>query len=252
MAVGFRGSSSSGGSTGINFDSDYFDIPITPLNKIVPRTDYSAPVTGGDGSMSSNNAFDAAAFNESYNVPVIDPAMYGSSIMDRSEGPPMLSEPDYFTKDKVLTEQDIQNYLNDTEGFVYNPGTNKFEAAGDYTYPLSKIAPGYSDTQEKLMLGIKPGVTTGDQLRDIELNRLNTQKLAFEVPMGEGINMFDNYHTAFTGFDANTGQMVDPDPFNTQQTFDQMQQENVQNLKDSGQIHSGSVFEPGGAFGGKQ
>lgn len=199
MAVGFRGGSSGGSSGGIDFDSDYFDVPVVPLNPIVPRTDYSAPVTGGDGGTSSGNAFNAAAFNQSYDVPVIDPAMYGSSIMDRSEGPPMLSEPDYFTKDKVLTEQDIQNYLNDTEGFVYNPGTNEFEAAGDYTYPLSKIAPGYSDTQEKFMLGIKPGMT-GKELRDIELNRLNTQKLAFEVPMGEGLNMFDNYNTAFTGF----------------------------------------------------
>ena len=193
MAVGFRSSSSSGGSTGIDFDSDYFDIPITPLNKIVPRTDYSAPVTGGDeGAL--GNTFNAAAFNQSYDVPAIDPAMYGSSIMDRSEGPPMLSEPDYFTKDKVLTEQDIQNYLNDTEGFVYNPGTNEFEAAGDYTYPLSKIAPGYSDTQEKFMLGVKPKMT-GQQLKDIEANRLNTQKLAFET----GGDM-DAFTTAYTGF----------------------------------------------------
>lgn len=250
MAIGFRGGSSGGSSGGIDFDSDYFNVPVIPLNKIIPRTDYSAPVTGGDGGTSSNNDFNAVAFNESYDVPVINPAMYGSSIMDRSEGPPMLSEPSYFTTDK-LTEQDIQNYLDDTEGFVYNPGTNKFEAAGDYTYPLSKIAPGYSDTQEKFMSGIKPGMT-GEQLRNIELNRLNTQKLGFEVPLGQGVNMFDNYLAASTGFDPNTGEAIDRDPFNTQQTFDQFHQENVQKWEDSGQIHSGSVFEPGGAFGGKQ
>jgi|9_EtaG_2_1085328.scaffolds.fasta_scaffold03013_3 hypothetical protein len=198
MAVGFRGSSSSGGSSGgVDFDDDYFNVPIVPLGTLNSIPGFANDLTGG-GSTPSNNTFDAAAFNQSYDAPVIDPAMYGSSIMDRSEGPPMLSEPSYFTTDK-LTEQDIQNYLNDTEGFVYNPGTNKFEAAGDYTYPLSKIAPGYSDTQEKFMSGIKPGMT-GEQLRNIELNRLNTQKLAFEAPMGEGLNMFDDYNTAYTGF----------------------------------------------------
>ena len=241
MAVGFRGSSSLGGSTGIDFDSDYFDIPVTPLNKIVPRTDYSAPVTGGN-EVALGSTFDSAAFNQSYDVPVIDPAMYGSSIMDRSEGPPMLSEPDYFTKGKVLTEQDIQNYLNDTEGFVYNPSTNNFEGAGDYTYPLSKIAPGYSDTQEKLMLGIKPGVTTGDQLRDIELNRLNTQKLAFEVPMGEGVDMFDNYNEAYTGFDSSGNFTGAPLDLGTQAMND---------IPDYSQPTQ-SVFDEGGAFGGKQ
>ena len=46
--IGFRSGSSAGGSSGgINFDSDYFDVPVIPLNKIIPRTDYSAPVTGG-------------------------------------------------------------------------------------------------------------------------------------------------------------------------------------------------------------
>ena len=240
MAVGFRGGSSGGSSGGIDFDSDYFNVPVVPLNQIVPRTDYSAPVTGGDGIASGNNAFDAPAFNESYDVPVINPAMYGSSIMDRSEGPPMLSEPSYFTTDK-LTEQDIQNYLNDTEGFVYNPGTNKFEAAGDYTYPLSKIAPGYSDTQEKFMSGIKPGMT-GQQLRDMELNRLNTQKLAFEVPMGEGTNMFDNYHTAYTGFTPD-GTFVGPLDEGTKA---------MNSIPDYSQPTQ-SVFDDGGVFsGGKQ
>ena len=242
--VGFRSGSSSGGSSsGIDFDSDYFNVPVVPLGTLNSIPGFANDLTGG-GSAPSNNVFDSAAFNQSYDVPVIDPAMYGSSIMDRSEGPPMLSEPDYFTKGKVLTEQDIQNYLNDTEGFVYNPSTNKFEGAGDYTYPLSKIAPGYSDTQEKLMLGIKPGVTTGDQLRDIELNRLNTQKLAFEVPMGEGVDMFDNYNEAYTGFDSSgnfTGAPLDP---GTQAMND---------IPDYSQPTQ-SVFDEGGAFsgGGKQ
>ena len=84
--------------------------------------------------------------------------------------------------------------MSDTEYFVFNPGTGDFEPAGKYTYPLSQLAPGYSDTQEKFMLGVKPGMT-GQQLQDIEANRLDTQKLAFET----GGDM-DAFTTAYTGF----------------------------------------------------
>ncbi len=241
MAVGFRGGSSGGSSGGIDFDSDYFNIPVVPLNKIVPRTDYSAPVTGGDGGTSSNNTFDAASFNQSYEpvaynpvsgeIDGIDYALYqGTNAHPMESG----KEPSYFTTDS-LTDQDIENYLSDSENFVYNPGTGDFEPAGKYTYPLSQIAPDYSDTQEKFMLGIKPGMT-GDELKAIEANKLNTQKLAFEVPMGEGINMFDNYHEAFLGTEA----PVDPGTaaMNAVPDYSQPTQ---------------SVFDDGGVFsGGKQ
>ena len=84
------------------------------------------------------------------------------------------------------------------------------------------------------MLGVKPGMT-GQQLQDIEANRLDTQKLAFEVPMGEGINMFDNYHEAFLGtapVDPGTAAM------NSIPDYSQPTQ---------------SVFDDGGVFsGGKQ
>jgi hypothetical protein len=239
MAVGFRGSSSSGGSTGIDFDSDYFDIPITPLNKIVPRTNYSAPVTGGnEGAL--GNTFDAAAFNQSYK-PVTKPVDY--SLYQGTNAHPMESgkEPFYFTTDS-LTDQDIKNYLSDTENFVYNPGTGEFEPAGKYTYPLSQLAPGYSDTQEKFMLGVKPKMT-GQQLQDIEANRLNTQKLAFEVPMGEGINMFDNYNEAYTGFDSSgnfTGAPLDPGTQAMNNVPDYSQP--TQSVFDEGGIFSGSFF----------
>ena len=76
----------------------------------------------------------------------------------------------------------------------------------------------------------------------VELNRLNTQKLAFEVPMGEGINMFDNYNEAYTGFDSSgnfTGAPLDP---GTQA---------MNNVPDYSQPTQ-SVFDEGGAFGGKQ
>merc|ERR1712097_126666 len=87
------------------------------------------------------------------------------------------------------------------------------------------------------MSGIKPGMT-GDQLKAIEANRLDTQKLAFEVPMGEGLNMFDNYHEAFTGFDSSgnfTGAPVDPGTaaMNAMPDFSQPTQ---------------SVFDDGGLF----
>jgi len=238
MAVGFRGGSSGGSSGGIDFDSDYFDVPVIPLNKIIPKTDYSAPVTGGDGGASSDNAFNAAVFNESYK-PVtkpVSPLLYEG--VDPNFQNVIASEPSYFTTDS-LTDQDIENYLSDTENFVYNPGTGDFEPAGKYTYPLSQLAPGYSDTQEKFMLGVKPGMT-GQQLQDIEANRLNTQKLAFEVPMGEGLNMFDNYHQAFTGFDS-SGNLATVDP-GTQA---------MNNVPDYSQPTQ-SVFDEGGVFGGKQ
>ena len=238
MAVGFRGGSSGGSSGGIDFDSDYFDVPVIPLNKIIPKTDYSAPVTGGDGGASSDNAFNAAVFNESYK-PVtkpVSPLLYEG--VDPNFQNVIASEPSYFTTES-LTDQDIENYLSDTENFVYNPGTGKFEPSGKYTYPLSQLAPGYSDTQEKFMLGVKPGMT-GQQLQDIEANRLNTQKLAFEVPMGEGLNMFDNYHQAFTGFDS-SGNLATVDP-GTQA---------MNNVPDYSQPTQ-SVFDEGGIFGGKQ
>ena len=238
MAVGFRGGSSGGSSGGIDFDSDYFDVPVIPLNKIIPKTDYSAPVTGGDGGASSDNAFNAAVFNESYK-PVtkpVSPLLYEG--VDPNFQNVIASEPSYFTTES-LTDQDIENYLSDTENFVYNPGTGDFEPAGKYTYPLSQLAPGYSDTQEKFMLGVKPGMT-GQQLQDIEANRLNTQKLAFEVPMGEGLNMFDNYHQAFTGFDS-SGNLATVDP-GTQA---------MNNVPDYSQPTQ-SVFDEGGVFGGKQ
>tara|TARA_A200000159_G_scaffold30000_1_gene26585 strand:+ start:3437 stop:4198 length:762 start_codon:yes stop_codon:yes gene_type:complete len=253
MAVGFRGSSSSGGSSsGIDFDSDYFNVPIVPLGALNSIPGFANDLTGG-GSAPSNNAFNAAAFNQSYEPVAYNPVSGGIDGIDYAlyQGmDPALGNfsgesaevPSYFTTDS-LTDQDIENYLSDTENFVYNPGTGEFEPAGKYTYPLSQLAPGYSDTQEKFMSGIKPGMT-GDQLKAIEANRLDTQKLAFEVPMGEGLNMFDNYHEAFTGFDSSgnfTGAPVDPGT------------EAMNSIPDYSQPTQ-SVFDEGGVFsgGGKQ
>ena len=191
MAVGFRGGSSGGSSGGIDFDSDYFDVPVVPLNPIIPRTDYSAPVTGGDGGTSSTNFMANVPVNYDPVTKPVSPLLYEG--VDPNFQNVIASEPSYFTTDS-LTDQDIENYLSDTENFVYNPGTGDFEPAGKYTYPLSQLAPGYSDTQEKFMLGVKPGMT-GQQLQDIEANRLNVQKLAFET----GGDM-DAFTTAYTGF----------------------------------------------------
>ena len=236
MAVGFRGGSSGGSSSGIDFDSDYFDVPVIPLNKIIPKTDYSASVTGGGEGASSTNFMANVPVNYDPVTKPVSPLLYEG--VDPNFQNVIASEPSYFTTDS-LTDQDIENYLSDTENFVYNPGTGDFEPAGKYTYPLSQLAPGYSDTQEKFMLGVKPGMT-GQQLQDIEANRLNTQKLAFEVPMGEGLNMFDNYHQAFTGFDS-SGNLATVDP-GTQA---------MNNVPDYSQPTQ-SVFDEGGVFGGKQ
>ena len=190
--IGFRSGSSAGGYSGcINFDSDYFDVPVIPLNKIIPRTDYSAPVTGGGEGASSTNFMANVPVNYDPVTKPVSPLLYEG--VDPNFQNVIASEPSYFTTDS-LTDQDIENYLSDTENFVYNPGTGNFEPAGKYTYPLSQLAPGYSDTQEKFMLGVKPSMT-GQQLKDIEANRLNTQKLAFET----GGDM-DAFTTAYTGF----------------------------------------------------
>ena len=254
MATGFRGSSS--GSGGSLFDNNsYFDVPKYTFDpyEYTPLGSSSLPSTSNDGG--SNNTM--LNIPVDYSQPTINPDMYGSSIMDRIEGPPMLSEPGYFSKDS-LTQEDIDTYMADTAKFVYNPDSGEFEAAGDYTYPLTKIAPGYSNMQQQFTSGIKPGMT-GQQLRDIELNRLNTQKLAFEVPMGEGLNMYDNYNTAYTGFtpdgefvgsaaagnqlgpvfDYNNDGIMEPAPGNP--AFVPANPKPVEQFQ-------GSVFDEGGAF----
>ena len=89
--------------------------------------------------------------------------------------------PNYFTTDS-LTDQDIENYLNDIENFVFNPGTGEYEPAGKYSYPLSQLAPEYSDNIDTFLLGVKPGMS-GDALQRIEANRLNVQQDALKNHM---------------------------------------------------------------------
>ena len=254
MAVGFRGGSSGGSSGGIDFDSDYFNVPVVPLNQIIPRTDYSAPVTGGgDAGVSSSDFMANVPVNYK---PVTKPVDYGlyqglDQYTSNFSGPESATPPSYFTTDS-LTDQDIENYLSDTENFVYNPGTGDFEPAGKYTYPLSQLAPGYSDTQEKFMLGIKPGMT-GQQLQDIEANKLNVQKLAFETG-GDP----DAMHTAYTGFTpdgtfvGNADNPINNDPVT--QAFNNIPDYGAGGNEGPGGSNytGGSVFDDGGAFGGKQ
>ena len=191
MAVGFRGSSAGGGSNTV-FDESYFDVP-TFERGVIPAADAIIPTTGGDSTSGSNFMANVPMNYQ----PITKPADYAlyqgvDPVLGNFSGESG-QVPSYFTTDS-LTDQDIENYLSDTENFVYNPGTGEFEPAGKYTYPLSQLAPGYSDTQEKFMLGVKPKMT-GQQLKDIEANRLNTQKLAFET----GGDM-DAFTTAYTGF----------------------------------------------------
>ena len=231
MAVGFRGSSAGGGSNTV-FDESYFDVP-TFERGVIPAADAIIPTTGGDSTSDSNFMANVPMNYQPITEPV-SPLLYEG--VDPNFQNVIASQPSYFTTES-LTDQDIENYLSDTENFVYNPGTGQFETSGKYTYPLSQLAPGYSDTQEKLMLGIKPGMT-GQQLQDIEANRLNTQKLAFET----GGDM-DAFTTAYTGFTPD-GTFVGPTDPGTQAMND---------IPDYSQPTQ-SVFDEGGAFsgGGKQ
>lgn len=178
MAVGFRGSSPSGGSSGA-FDESYFDVPSFTRGEVLESP--SSNPTGGDG----NNTF----VDYSAGIPTY-PAMTGPADYALYQGiDPALGNfsgesgqiPNYFTTDS-LTDQDIQNYLNDIENFVFNPGTGEYEPAGKYSYPLSQLAPEYSDMQDKFLLGIKPGMS-GDALQRIEANRLNVQQDALKNHM---------------------------------------------------------------------
>ena len=179
MAVGFRGSRSSGGSSGA-FDESYFDVPSFTRGEILESSSNSNP-TGGD----SNNTF----VDYSAGIPTY-PAMTGPADYALYQGmDPALGNfsgesgqvPNYFTTDS-LTDQDIENYLNDIENFVFNPGTGEYEPAGKYSYPLSQLAPEYSDNIDTFLLGVKPGMS-GDALQRIEANRLNVQQDALKNHM---------------------------------------------------------------------
>ena len=241
--VGFRSGSSSGGSSsGIDFDSDYFNVPVVPLGTLNSIPGFANDLTGGDSS----------SINYSTNIPTY-PAMTGPAdyaLYQGTNAHPMESgkAPNYFTTDS-LTEQDIQNYLNDIENFTFNSSTGEYEPAGKYSYPLSQLAPEYSDAQDKFLLGITPGMS-GDALQRIEANRLNVQRNALSDHMNT-VNQMTGDILLRAESEANNPAPTTyiPPPGHM---FDQERAANEQRLKDSGQIHSGSVFEPGGAFGGKQ
>jgi len=222
MAVGFRGSSSSGGSSGINFDSDYFKVDPSPLGVKLSAAEKSSMGYDGGGSGSAGSTGPLGGYNpipgigKNNNVSgIAGNEFYGSSPRITGEGPPTLGTPDYFTKAGILTQEDKARYLDDIGGFVYNPGTGQFEAG---SYLLDSIAPEYSDYYDTMLLGLNnPEGLTGSQLQDIENNRLNVQKGILDItannPGANAQDVIDSYNESFTGFDSSgnfTGAPVDP------------------------------------------
>ena len=247
MAVGFRGSSSLGGSSGINFDSDYFNVKPSPLGKLL-TTAQKADMGYDGGGSGSGSTGPLGGYDPITGV--ADNKFYGSSPRITGDGPPRLETPDYFTKKGKLTKEDKADYLDDIGGFVYNPGTKEFEAG---SYLLDSIAPEYSDYLDTMLLGLNNPNLTADKLQDIENNRLNVQKGILDItknnPGANAQDIIDSYNESFTGFDS-SGNFTDPeftDPFNTQVTFDQFHNQNMQNNPD---VHQGSVFDEGGIFSG--
>ena len=239
MAVGFRGRGSGGSSGGIDFDSDYFNVPLIALNKIVPRTDYSPPpVTGDDDedvkvdtmlTTPDMTNIDIPGVNAPVVpfTPVIPPipgALPGGILKTELDGPGPAGDPGYdpnmqgttatflpgaentegtgyFQKDK-LTDSDIDQYLTEAAEFAYNPATNQMEA---YDYPLNTVAPSYADTQSKFVMGTEPGMS-GEELKNIAQNAQDVQKTTLEIaqanPTADAFQIAEALHTAQTGFDS--------------------------------------------------
>ena len=248
MAVGFRGGSSLGGSRGINFDSDYFKVAPSPLGELLTTAQKASMGYDGGGSGSGSTGplggYDPVSGIADYALyQGVDP--YLGNFSGESG-----QKPDYFTKEGKLTKEDKANYLDAIGGFVYNPKTKEFEV-GDYL--LDKIAPEYSDYYDTMLLGLNNPNLTADKLQDIEKNRINVQKGILDItknnPGANAQDIIDSYNESFTGFDS-SGNFTDPeftDPFNTQVTFDQFHNQNMQNNPD---VHQGSVFDEGGIFSG--
>lgn len=246
MAVGFRGGSPLGGSSGINFDSDYFNVKPSPLGELLTTAqkadmgyDGGDSGSGGTGPLGGYNPIDGVAGNE----------FYGSSPRITDDGPPRLESPDYFTKKGKLTKEDKANYLDDIGGFVYNPGTGKFEAG---SYLLDSIAPEYSDYYDTMLLGLNNPNLTADKLQDIENNRINVQKGILDItknnPGADAQDIIDSYHESFTGFDS-SGNFVgnDDNPISDPGT------DAMNAIPDFGAGYTGgggSVFDDGGIFSG--
>ena len=95
-----------------------------------------------------------------------------------------------------------------------------------------------------MLLGLNNPNLTGDQLKNIEKNRIDVQKGILDItannPTADAKDIIDSYHESFTGFDS-SGNMIDPfvsDPFAGIPDYSQP----TQSVFDEGGIFSGSFF----------
>ena len=273
MAIGFRGRGS-GGSSGIDFDSDYFNVNLIPLNKIIQRTDYSPPpVTDDDDDEDVKvettmlTTPDMTDINiPGVNAPVVPftpvvPSIPGGMGGATSEAATFLPGAQntegtgYFQKDK-LTDSDIDQYLTEAAEFAYNPATNQMEA---YDYPLNTVAPSYADAQSKFVMGTKPDMS-GEELKNIAQNAQDVQKTTLEIaqanPTADAFQIAEALHTAQTGFDSagnfvgNADNPINNDPVT--QAFSNVPDYGAGGDEGPGgsNYDGGSIFDDGGAASG--
>ena len=240
--MALEGYKSSSGFGGINYDylADLPEIDYENPDQTGQDFQYtSAPLSDGRGDSSG---VDTSALNV-----LANPFPKGKDGKSTMPGSPIGRTRGYETLPSTPDEA-----LNMMKQTVYNPATKQFGAATEYSYPGSTYMPERFDMIDKaLMFGSPNADTSSMDMQGILDNAANVQasilQLTHDNPGASVQQIHDAHHQNFTGFDS-SGQMVDP--FDTNQTFDQFAAQHTQSLKDSGQIHSGSVFDPGGLFSG--
>ncbi len=241
--MALEGYKSSSGFGGINYDylADLPEIDYENPDQTGQDFQYtSAPLSGGGGD---SGGVDTSALNVLAN-PFPDGDIPGMSYASGMGGmDPNASSTMPKTADEALGVLKSQ---------VYNPGTKKFQPSTKYSYPGSTYMPERFNMIDKvLMFGSPNADTSSMDMKGILDNAAGSQALISQLmhdnPTAPLQQVMDSYHSHSTGFDVNTGEMLPQDPFNTQQTFDQFHQQNMQNNPD---VHQGSVFDPGGLFSG--
>jgi len=243
--MALQGYGSASGWGGMN-DAYLTDLPQYDYGKTDTGKDFtygggSGPLSGGDSS-----GVDTSALN------VLANPFPDGNIPQRSYSAGMGGMDPNASSTMPQTADEALGVLKSQ---VYNPGTRKWEASTKYSYPGSTYMPERFNMIDNIMMFGSPNAdVSGMDMKGILNNAANSQasfsQLMHDNPTAPLQQVMDSWHSNETGFDVNTGEMLPQDPFNTQQTFDQMHAQNVQDWKDTGQVHSGSVFDEGGIFGG--
>ena len=218
--------------------------PVYDYDTVQPGADFtyggrSGPLSGGGGD---SGGVDTSALN------VLANPFPGGDIPQRSYSAGMGGMDPNASSTMPQTADEALGVLKSQ---VYNPGTRKWEASTKYSYPGSTYMPERFNMIDNIMMFGSPNAdVSGMDMKGILNNAANSQasfaQLLHDNPTAPLQQVMDSWHSNETGFDVNTGEMLDPNISN--QSFDQFHQQNVQNWQDNDQVHSGSVFDEGGIF----